>query len=116
MKINQNVKFWTSYNIKILTIRPGFSLKLKLSNLLNLVLGRACVYDNFCASQLYFKKPSENQNTDLFDHLYETILCDSHYVFHALARGVSVLDFALSEATSKWPNMSFFRIAETLQI
>ena len=116
MKINQNVKFWTSYNIKIFKIRPGFSLKLKPSNSLNLALGRACLYDHFCASQLYLKKPSENQNTDLFDHLYEAILCDSHYVFPALARGVSVPDFAFADAISKWPEMSFFRIPETPQI
>ena len=116
MKINQNVKFWTFYNTKIFKIRPCFSLKLKPSNSLNLALGRACLYDHFCAFQLYLKKPSENQNTDLFDHLYEAILCDSHYVFPALARGVSVLNFVLSEATSTWPKMTFFRIAETPQI
>ena len=116
MKINQNVKLCTSYNIKIFKIRPGFSLKFKPSNSLNLALGRACLYDHFCASQLYLKKPSENQNTDLFDHLYESILCDSHYVFPALARGVSVPDFIFSDAISKWPEMSFFRIPETQQI
>ena len=116
MKINQNVKFCTSYNIKIFKIRPGFSLKLKPSNSLNLALGRACLYDNFCAFQLYFKKPSENQHIHLFDNLYEAILCDSRYVFLALARGVSVPNFALSEAIPQWPKMSFFRIAETLQI
>ena len=52
----------------------------------------------------------------MVDHLYEAILCDSHYVFPALARGVSVPDFALSVAVSKWPHMSFFKIAETPQI
>ena len=50
------------------------------------------------------------------DYLYEVILCDSHYVFPALAPGVSVPDFALADAISKWPEMSFFRIAETPQI
>ena len=116
MKTNQHVKFLTSYNTKIFKISPGFSSKLKPHNSLNLALCRACLYEHFCASQLYLKKPRENQNIDLFDHLYEAILCDSHYVFPALARGVSVPDFALSDATSKWPSMSFFRIAETLQI
>ena len=70
----------------------------------------------FALLNFTLKKPSENQNTDLFDHLYEAILCDSHYVFIALARGVSVLNFVLSEATSTWPKMIFFRIAETAQI
>ena len=116
MKINQDVKFWTSYNTNIFKISPGFSSKLEPYNSLNLALCRACLYDNFCASQLYLKKQSGNQYIHLFDHLYEATLCDSHYVVHALARGVSVPDFALSDATSKWPNMSFFRIAETLQI
>ena len=116
MKINQNVKFWSSYNTKIFKISPGFSSKLEPYNSLNLALCRACLYEHFCASQLYLKKPRENQNIDLFDHLYEAILCDSHYVFSALARGVSVLNFAFFDATSKWPNMSFFRIAETQQI
>ena len=89
---------------------------MKPYNSLNLALCRACLYEHFCASQLYLKKPRENQNIAFLDHLYEAILCDSHYVFPALARGVSVPDFALSEATSKWPNVRFFRIAETLQI
>ena len=116
MKINQNVKFLTSYNTKIFKISPGFSSNLKPHNSLNLALCRACLYEHFCASQLYLKKPGENQHIDLFDHLYEAILCDSCYVFTALARGVSVLDFALSEATSKSANVRFFRIAETPQI
>ena len=116
MKTNQNVKCLTSYNIKIFKISPGFSSTLKPYNSLNLALCRACLYEHFCASQLYLKKPRGNQHIDLFDYLYEAILCDSHYVFPALARGVSVPDFALSEATSKWPNVRFFRIAETPQI
>ena len=70
----------------------------------------------FALVNFTLKQPRENQNIDLLDHLYEAILCDSHYVFPALARGVSVLDFALSEASSKWPNVRFFRIAETPQI
>ena len=94
MKINQNVKFLTSYNTKIFKISPGFSSKLERHNSLNLALCRACLYEHFCASQLYLKKPRENQNIDLFDHLYEAILCDSCYVFPALARGVSALNFA----------------------
>ena len=116
MKINQNAKFGSSYNTRIFKISPGFSSKLEPHNSLNLALCRACLYEHFCASQLYLKKPRENQNIDLFDHLYEAILCDSCYVFPALARGVSVPDFALSEATSKWPEMRFFRTAETPQI
>ena len=116
MKINQHVKLLTSYNTKIFKISTGFSSKLESHNSLNLVLCRACFYEHFCASQLYFKKPRENQNIDLFDHLYEAILCDSCYVFRALARGVSVPDFVFSDAISKWPEMSFFRIPETLQI
>ena len=95
MKINQHVKFWTSYNTQISKISPGYSSNVKHYNSFNLALCRACLYDNFCACQLYFKKPSGNQNIDLFDHLYEAILCDSHYVFRALARGVSVLNFAV---------------------
>ena len=62
------------------------------------------------------KQLSENQNIDLLDNLYEAILCDSDFFLLALVRCVSVSDFALSEATSKLPNMSFFRIAETQQI
>ena len=116
MKINQNVKFWTSYNTKIFKISPGFSSKLKPRNSLYFAVCRACVYEHFCASQLYLKKSCENQHIDIFDHLYEAILCDSCYVFPALARGVSVPDFALADATSKWPEMSFFRIPETPQI
>ena len=94
MKINQNVKFLTSYNTKIFKISPGFSSKLEPHNSVNLALCRGCLYEHFCASQLYLKKPRENQNIDLFDHLYEAILCDSCYVFPALARGVSALNFA----------------------
>ena len=107
MKIKQNVKLWNSYNTNIFKISLGFSLKMKPCNSLNLALCRACLYEHFCASQLYLKKPRENQNIDLFDHLYEAILCDSHYVFPGLARGVSVPDFALADAVSKWPEMSF---------
>ena len=115
--MNQHVKFGSSYNTKIFKISPGFPSTLKPHTSLNLALCRSCLYEYFfCASQLYLKKPRENQNIDLFDHLYEAILCDSHYVFRGLARGVSVLNFALSEATSKCPEMSFFRIVETLQI
>ena len=116
MKINQNVSFLTSYKIQIFKISPGFSSKLKPYNSPNLALGRACLYEHFCACQLYFKKASENQNIDLLDAHYGAILCDSHYVFHGLARGVLVLKFDLSEATSKWPEMRFFRIAKTQQI
>ena len=94
MKFNQNVKFGSSYKTKIFKICPGFSSKLERYNSLNLALCRACHYEHFCASQLYLKKPRENQHTDRFDHLYEAILCDSHYVFLVLARGVSVLNFA----------------------
>ena len=96
MKINQHVKLLTSYNTKIFKISQGFSLKLKPYNSFNLGLGRAGVHEHFSACQLYLKKPSENQNNDLFDHLYEAISCDSHYVFPGLARCVSVLKFAFS--------------------
>ena len=116
MKINQNVKFGASYNTKIFKISAVFSLKMKPYNSVNLALCRARLYEHFSARQLYLKKPRGNQNIDLFDHLYEAILCDSCYVFPALARGVSVPDFALADATSKWPEMSFFRIPETPQI
>ena len=94
MKINQNVKFLTSYNTKIFKISPGFSSKLRPHNSFSLALCRACLYEHFCASQLYLKKPRGNQNIDIFDHIYEAILCDSHCVFPALARGVSALNFA----------------------
>ena len=114
MKINQNDGFWESYGTKIFKISRGFSSQLKPYNSVNLAIGRACLYEHFCACQLYFKKPSENQNMDHLNNLYGAILCDSYYVFRGLARGVSVLNFVLSEATSKWSKMSFFRIAETL--
>ena len=116
MEINQNDCFWTSYNTKIFKISRGFSLKLKPYNSVNLAFGRACLYEHFCACQLYLKNPSEDQHIDHLDHLYVAILCDSYYVFRGLARGVSVVNFARSEATSKSSKMSFFRIAETLQI
>ena len=77
--------------------------------------GRACM-NIFALVNFTLKKPSENQNIDHLDHLYEAILCDSYYVFRGLARGVSVLNFVVSEATSKWSEISFFRIAETPQI
>ena len=93
MKINQNVKLWTSHNTKLFKISPGFSSKLEPHNSLNLALCRACLYEHFCAFQLYLKKPRGNQHIELFDHLYEAILCDSHYVFRGLARGASVLNF-----------------------
>ena len=53
------------------------------------------------------KKPSEDQHIDHVDHLYVAILCDSYYVVRGLARGVSVVNFALSEATSKWSKIIF---------
>ena len=43
-------------------------------------------------------------------------MCDSYYVFRGLARSVSVVNFVLSETTSKWSKMCFFTIAETPQI
>jgi hypothetical protein len=95
MKINQDVSFWISYNTNILKISRGFSSKLKPYNSLNLALGRACLYEHFFACQLYLKKPSDNHNIDLLDRFYGAILCDSHYVFRSLTRGVSVLDFAI---------------------
>ena len=55
----------------------------------------------FALVNFTLKKQSENLNTDHLNHLYGTILCDSYYVFRGLARGVSVVNFALSEATSK---------------
>ena len=116
MKINQNDSFWASYNTKILKTSRGFSSKLKPYNSVNLAIGRACFYEHFCSCQLYFKKPSENQNIYHLDHIYGAIVCDSYYVFRGLARGVSVANFAFSEATSKLSKMSFFRIAETPQI
>ena len=96
MKINQTVKLWIFYNTNIFKISAGFSSKLKPYNSLNLALCRACLYDNFFACQLYFEKPSGNENIDLFEYIYEAILCVSHYVFIGLARGVSVFNFALS--------------------
>ena len=116
MKINQNDNCWASYSTNIFKTSRGFSSKLKPYNSVNVAIGRACLYEQFCACQLYFKKPSEDQNIVHLDHLYGAILCDSYYVFRGLARGVSVVNFALSEATSKLSKMSFFRIAETPQI
>ena len=78
-------------------ISRGFSSKLKLHNSVNLAIGRACLYEHFCACQLYFKKPGENQNIDHLDHLYEAILCDWYYVFRGLARWV-----ALGDAGWRW--------------
>ena len=109
MKTNKHVSFGTSCNTKIFKINSGFPLKVKPCNLLNLAFGQACLHEHFCACQLYLKKPSGNQNIDFFDHLYEAILCDSHYVFYGLARGVSVVNFALSEASSKCSEISFFQ-------
>ena len=116
MKIDQNDSFWASYNTKISKTSRGFSSKLKPYNSVNVAIGRACLHEHFCACQLYIKKPSEDQNIDHLDHIYGAILCDSYYVFRGLARGVSVVNFAFSEATSKLSKMSFFRIAETPQI
>ena len=107
MKINQHVKFWSSYNAKMFKISTGFSWKLEIYNSLNLALCRACLYEHFCASQLYLKKPRENQNIDLFDHLYEAILCDSCYVFPALARPFYVPSFALLESLAHFVNFCF---------
>ena len=107
MKIDQNDSFWASYNTKISKTSRGFSSKLKPYNSVNVAIGRACLHEHFCACQLCIKKPSEDQNIDHLDHLYETILCDSYYVFRGLARGVSVVNFALSEATSKWSKLVF---------
>ena len=84
-------------NCWIFKISPGFSLKLKPHDSLNLASGRACLFDNFQAYQLYFKKPSGNQNIDLLVHLQNTILSDAHYVFIGLARGLSVLNLAYSK-------------------
>ena len=70
---------------------------------------KVCLYEHFCACQLYIKKPSENPNTDHLNHLYGAILCDSYYVFRGFARGVSVFNFVVSEATSEWSEMSFFQ-------
>ena len=97
MKINQHVKCLTSYNTNIFKISIGFSSKFEPYNSVNLALCLACLYEHFCASQLYLQKPRVNQHIDFFDHLYEAILCDSHYVFTGLARGLSVLNFAHSK-------------------
>jgi hypothetical protein len=64
MKINQNDSCWTCYNTKIFKTSRGFSSKLKPYNSVNLAIGRACFYEQFCSCQLYLKKPSENQNVD----------------------------------------------------
>ena len=103
MKINQHVKFWTSYNTKIFKISPGFSSKLKPYNSINLAIGRACLHGHFCACQLCFKKPSEDQNIDHLDHLHEAILCDSYYVFRGFARGVSVVNFVFPRRPPSGP-------------
>ena len=117
MKINQHASCWASYNTKIFKISRGFSSTLKPYNSVNVAIGRACLHERVCACQLHLKKPSENQHIDHLDHFYGAILCDSYYVFRGLARGVSVVNFALSKATSKWSKMSFFfTIAETPQI
>ena len=102
MKINQNDSFWTSYNSKLSKISRGFSSKLKHYNSVNVAIGRACLHEHFCACQLCIKKPGEDQNIDHLDHLCGAILCDAYYVFRGLARGVSVVNFAISQATSKW--------------
>ena len=79
MKINQNVKFWTSYNTKIFKICTGFSSKLKPHNSLNLALCRACLYEHFCSSQLYLKKaPRESKYWPFWPPLR------SHFVRFAL--------------------------------
>ena len=116
MKIDTNNSFWTSYHTNILKTSRGFSSELKPYNSVNLAIGRACLYEHFCACQLHHKKPSDNLNIDHLHHLYETILCDSYSVFRGLARGASVFNFVISETTSKWSEISFFRIAETAQI
>ena len=110
MKINKNNSFWTSYNTTIFKTSRGFSSKFKPYNSVNLAIGRACLYEHFCACQLYIKKPSENLNTNHLNHIYGAILCDSYYVFSGLARGVSVFNFVLSEATSEWSEMSFLEL------
>ena len=56
----------------------------------------------FAHVNFILKKPGENENIDHLDHLYGAILYGSYYVFHGLARGVSVVNFALFDATSKW--------------
>ena len=116
MKINQLVKFGV-------LITPKYSKSAQVSHQnwnpticsIWLFAGRAFM-SIFALPNFTIKNPRGNQNIDLFDHLYEAILCDSRYVFPALARGVSVLNFGLAEATSTWPKMTFFRIAETQQI
>ena len=84
---------------------------MKPYNSVNSAIGRACLYEHFCACQLYIKKPSEDQNIYHLDNIYGAIVRDSYYIFRGLARGVSVFNFVLSEATSKWSKMSFFTIA-----
>ena len=64
---------------------------------LNLHCCLACLFDDFQPYQLYLKKLSGNQNIDLLDHLQDAILCDSHYVFNGLARGLSVPNLAYSK-------------------
>ena len=95
MKINENDSFCASYNTKIFKTSRGFSSKLKPYNSVNVAIGRACLHEHFCACQLCIKKPSEDQNIDHLDHLYETILCDSYYVFRGLARGASVFNMQI---------------------
>ena len=97
MKINQKVKFGTSYNTKIFKISAGFPLIMKTYHSPSSALCRARPYEHSSARQLYLKKPRDNKNIDRFDHLYEAILCDSCCVFPGLARGASVLNFALSK-------------------
>ena len=115
MKINQNDSVFTLYNTTIFKISRGFSSKLKPYNSVNLAIGRAWLYEHVCACQLYFKKPSENQNIYHLDNIYGAIVCDSYYVFRGLARGASVFNFVVSEATSEWSEMEFSRIIKTLQ-
>ena len=56
------------------------------------------IYDRF---NFYFKKTSGDQNNHILDHAEGHILSDSHYVFLALARGVSVLNIAASRSANE---------------
>ena len=97
MKIAGILNCWTSCNTNIFKISAGFSSKLNPHDSLNLDCGRACIFDDFQPYQLYIKKQSDNKHIDLLDHVQDAILCDSHYVFIALARGLSVANLAYSK-------------------
>ena len=58
MKINQNVKFWTSYNTKLFKISLGFSSKLDHYNSINLALCQACLYEHFALFNCTLKSPA----------------------------------------------------------